>query len=103
MPVEQLAAPVVGMAPTATGDGYWLVAADGGLFAFGDAVFYGSIPGVLPPGATLDEPIVGIVSTVTGNGYWMIAADGGVFAFGDAEFLGSLGGSGQTEIVALAG
>ena len=27
--------PVVGMAATPTGDGYWLVAADGGIFAFG--------------------------------------------------------------------
>ena len=34
--------PVVGMAPDATGAGYWLVAADGGIFAFGDAGFTGS-------------------------------------------------------------
>ena len=29
--------PVVGMASTPDGAGYWLVAADGGIFAFGDA------------------------------------------------------------------
>ena len=29
--------PMVGMAPTPTGNGYWLVASDGGIFAFGDA------------------------------------------------------------------
>jgi hypothetical protein len=34
------------MAPTADGNGYWLVAADGGIFAFGDAAFRGSVPGV---------------------------------------------------------
>ena len=34
--------PIVGMAPTPTGKGYWLVASDGGIFSFGDAAFYGS-------------------------------------------------------------
>src|SRR2546422_7423313 len=34
--------PIVGMAATPTGKGYWLVASDGGIFAFGDAVFQGS-------------------------------------------------------------
>jgi hypothetical protein len=31
------------MAPTPGGRGYWLVAADGGVFAFGDARFCGSL------------------------------------------------------------
>jgi hypothetical protein len=30
------------MAPSATSAGYWLVAADGGIFTFGDASFLGS-------------------------------------------------------------
>jgi hypothetical protein len=30
------------MAPTPTGHGYWLAAADGGIFTFGDANFHGS-------------------------------------------------------------
>ena len=34
--------PVVGMAATPSGGGYWLVASDGGIFTFGDAGFYGS-------------------------------------------------------------
>ena len=34
--------PIVGMASTPTGGGYWEVASDGGLFAFGNAPFYGS-------------------------------------------------------------
>ena len=38
----QLNKPVVGMAATPDGKGYWLVAADGGIFRFGDARFYGS-------------------------------------------------------------
>ena len=37
--------PVVGMASTSDGQGYWLVAADGGVFAFGDAKFFGSMAG----------------------------------------------------------
>ena len=30
------------MAPTPDHRGYWLVASDGGVFAYGDAGFYGS-------------------------------------------------------------
>ena len=33
--------PVVGLAPTPSGKGYWMTAADGGVFAFGDAVYHG--------------------------------------------------------------
>jgi len=76
------------MASTADGKGYWLVAADGGVFAFGDAGFHGST-GAL----TLNQPIVGMAATHTGGGYWLAAADGGVFTFGDAPFLGSRSGA----------
>ncbi len=34
--------PVVDMASTPDGKGYWFVASDGGIFAYGDAEFYGS-------------------------------------------------------------
>ena len=34
--------PIVGIATTPDGKGYWLVASDGGVFTFGDAGFYGS-------------------------------------------------------------
>jgi ribosomal protein L24E len=78
--------PIVGMSPTATGLGYWLVASDGGIFTFGDARFYGST------GAkTLRAPIVGMTATPSGKGYWLVASDGGIFTFGDAKFRGSLG------------
>jgi hypothetical protein len=76
----------VGMARTPDDKGYWLVGADGGVFTFGDAGFYGSL------GATpLNAPIVGIAATPDGKGYWLVAADGGVFTFGDASFYGSMG------------
>ncbi len=73
--------------PTFDGKGYWLVASDGGVFAFGDALFYGSTGG-LP----LTKPVVGMAATPDGKGYWLVASDGGVFAFGDALFYGSTGG-----------
>ncbi|MGH9181977.1 MAG: hypothetical protein ACRDY5_09715, partial [Acidimicrobiales bacterium] len=58
---------IVGMAVTPSGNGYWLVAADGGVFGFGDARFFGSTG-----------------ATPSGNGYWLAARDGGVLGFGDA-------------------
>jgi hypothetical protein len=51
---QKLNSPVVGMVPTADGKGYWLIAADGGVFTFGDAAFAGSLGGT-----TLNKPIVG--------------------------------------------
>jgi len=78
--------PIVGMTPTANGLGYWLVASDGGIFAFGDAQFHGSMGG-----SPLNQPITGMAVTPNGGGYWLVAADGGVFAFGDAGFYGSMG------------
>jgi hypothetical protein len=78
---------IVGIAATKTGKGYWLVARAGGVFAFGDAHFLGSM------GAShLNQPIVGIAATKNGDGYWLVASDGGVFAFGKARFFGSTGG-----------
>ncbi|HTU39475.1 MAG TPA: hypothetical protein VMF35_15860, partial [Acidimicrobiales bacterium] len=50
--------PVVGMAGTPDGGGYWLVAADGGIFTYGDAQFYGSTGSI-----HLNKPIVGMSST----------------------------------------
>lgn len=80
-----LAAPLVGIASTSTGRGYWQLARDGGIFSFGDAPFHGST-GQLH----LNQPVVGMASDALGRGYWSVAADGGVFAF-DAPFLGSAG------------
>jgi hypothetical protein len=79
--------PVVGLATTTDGNGYWEAAADGGVFAFGTAPFQGSMGG-----QHLNAPVVGIAGTRDMNGYWEAAADGGVFAFGDAPFDGSMGG-----------
>ena len=77
---------VVGVARTPSGRGYWMAGADGGIFAFGDAAFHGSLGGT-----PLNQPVVAMAATPTGQGYWLVASDGGIFSFGDAAFHGSLG------------
>jgi hypothetical protein len=67
------------------GEGYWMTGADGGVFSFGDAQFYGSTGG-----RHLNQPVVGMAPTADGGGYYLVARDGGVFSFGDAQFYGSV-------------
>ena len=76
--------PAVAIVPTASGRGYYLVFADGGVFAYGDAPFLGSMGG-----EELNSPVVSAAVTPSGEGYWLLGADGGVFAFGDAGFFGT--------------
>ena len=45
------------MTPTSTGRGYWLVASDGGVVAFGEGAFHGSTGGT-----PLNQPIVGMTA-----------------------------------------
>jgi hypothetical protein len=45
------------MTLTPDSKGYWLVASDGGIFAFGDAGFFGSTKSL-----HLNKPIVGMAS-----------------------------------------
>ena len=73
--------------PAPANSSYWVVAADGGIFTFGNAGFYGS-----EGGKSLNAPIVGMAPTPDRGGYWLVASDGGVFTFGDAGFYGSMGG-----------
>ena len=83
-----LAGPVVGLAATSDGAGYWMANAAGSVMAFGDALFFGSMAG-----HPLNSPINHIVATPDDGGYWLVAADGGIFTFGDAAFFGSMGAS----------
>ncbi len=59
--------PIVGMAPTPDGHGYWLVASDGGIFTFGDAKYYGSTGN-----QSLTQPVVALSAAPDGSGYWMV-------------------------------
>jgi hypothetical protein len=96
---QSLNAPVVGLAGTSDGNcleytltpcqsssGYYLVASDGGVFAFAGS-YLGSMGGT-----RLNEPIVALMVTPDAGGYWEVASDGGVFSFGSAAFEGSMGG-----------
>ncbi len=67
--------------------GYWLAAADGGIFSYGAAGFHGSLGG-----RELAGPIVGIAALADDEGYRLVARDGGVFCFGGASYQGSMGG-----------
>jgi hypothetical protein len=69
--------------PDSDGIGYWLVASDGGIFAF-DAPFKGSMGG-----QKLNKPVTGMVRYA--DGYLMVGQDGGIFDFSNEAFLGSLG------------
>ncbi|MFT7646383.1 MAG: PKD repeat protein [Candidatus Poriferisodalaceae bacterium] len=73
---------------TPTGNGYYMLGSDGGIFTFGDAVFINSLPALV---GALNEPAVGLVPDPDGNGYWIVAADGGVFAI-EAPYRGSFPG-----------
>jgi hypothetical protein len=74
------------VSPNSAPRGYWLAGADGGVFGFGNAGFFGSMGG-----SPLHAPIVAVASASEGE-YWLAGSDGGVFSFGNAEFFGSTGG-----------
>jgi hypothetical protein len=78
--------PVVGIANSPDGKGYFLATSNGTVDAFGDVKSYGDLPA---KGITRTN-IVTIVATEDGNGYWLVGADGEVYSFGDAPFYGSL-------------
>jgi hypothetical protein len=88
--------PVVGMASPASGQGYWLAEANGGVFSY-NVPFYGSARA-----ANYKAPIVGMAATPDGGGYWLVALNGGVFSYGDAHFYGSEAAFGMQPIVGIA-
>ncbi len=67
---------------------YWVVASDGGIFAFGGTPFYGSTGNI-----HLNKPVVAMAATSPSDshGYREVASDGGIFDYGDARFYGSTG------------
>ena len=83
----KLSAPIVGMVPSADGGGYFMVSSDGGVFAFGDAHFAGSCPGI----GGCQGSAVAVIPDASGHGYWIVTNTGNVYSFGDAPYLGSPG------------
>ena len=92
---DSLDAPIVGMVPSTSGHGYFMVASDGGVFAFGDAHFAGSCPGI---GGCYGKAVA-VMPDSTGKGYWLVTNLGAVYTFGDAGNYGeppaSVGARGQ--------
>jgi hypothetical protein len=84
---KKLNAPIVGMVPSPDGAGYFMVASDGGVFAFGDAKFEGSCPGI----GGCSGSAVTVMPDASGNGYWLVTATGQVYNFGDAATFGAPG------------
>jgi hypothetical protein len=85
--------PITGIIGTPSGNGYYIVASDGGVFSFGDAEFHGSTGGHKPGGHEVTGIAISINASGQVNGYWLVADDGGVFTFGQAPFWGSTGGN----------
>jgi hypothetical protein len=78
---RKVAGPLVGLAATADGGGYWLADATGQVWAFGDAKAYQrSAAGTHPP-----RPVVAITATPDSRGYWLVDQAGQVWGFGDAK------------------
>jgi hypothetical protein len=95
---NSLNAPIVAMVPSITGRGYFMVASDGGVFAFGDAHFAGSCPGIGGCAGTA----VSVMPDSTGMGYWLVTSLGAVYAFGDATFYGAPAPSSASVVNAVA-
>jgi len=72
-------APVVAIAASPDGKGYWLLGRDGGVFSFG-VPFHGSVPDRRPYAQAVELRV-----TDSGAGYYVAGADGAVFAFGDGD------------------
>ena len=93
---HSLNAPIVGMVPSVDDNGYFMVASDGGVFAFGDAHFAGSCPGI----GGCSGAAVAVMPDASGNGYWLVTATGNVYTFGDAAYFGAPGHGTVTSAVA---
>ena len=81
---HSLSAPIVGMVPSADGGGYFMVASDGGVFAFGDARFAESCPGI----GGCSGAAIAVMPDASGDGYWLVTQTGNVYTFGDAPNYG---------------
>ncbi len=75
----------VGIEPTPSGGGYWLVSASGEVQAKGNAPDLGSANGL-----GSGELVSSISSTPSGRGYWLFTSRGRVITFGDAQHFGDM-------------
>jgi hypothetical protein len=85
IPSTRLSSSVVSAAAVPGGGGYWLLTANGNLYAFGAAAHLGR-----PWMASHVGSFVGLASTADGNGLWVVSSGGTVLSYGDAPYCGSL-------------
>jgi hypothetical protein len=90
----KLNGPIVMMETTPDGKGYWLFGADGGVFTYGNAKFYGSTGN-----SKLTHPVVAMMATPSGKGYWLVTSAGRGYGFGNAP---SFAGKNRTDIVGIS-
>ena len=79
--------PIVGVAATPSGHGYWRVARRRWRSHRGRRALLRI--GGRPDAA---DAVVGIAATPSGHGYWLVDRRGDVYSFGNAPFRGSMGG-----------
>ena len=65
-------------------NGYWMLGADGKVYAFGQARHLGAP--TLAPGQSAAD----LETTPSGNGYWIVDSAGGVYGYGDAASHGGI-------------
>ena len=72
---------IVQVRPTPDGFGYWLVGSDGSVYSFGDALYFGSLPGL----GVHASDVVGLIPFSSGQGYEIVSAMEQVWKFGHGK------------------
>src|SRR5207253_2562061 len=90
----KLNSPIVGMAATNSNKGYWFVAADGGIFAYGDAAAFQPRLG--------GSPVTSMTAAPDGKGLWVTRANGEADGYGSVPSMGSLPKAPNLPVVGIA-
>jgi hypothetical protein len=89
--------PIIGMAMTSSGNGYWQTTLeDGAVYSFGDAQYHGGANTIQHA-----SPVIAIAATA-GSGYWQLTQDGAIYSFGDAQYYGGANSITHAPMIALA-
>lgn len=85
---------------TSSGKGYYVLAGNGRVYVYGDAVWHGDLP---TSGVDVGTHICNdIAITADGGGYWLIQSTGQVYAFGNApNLVGFVPPTGDAILIAI--